>query len=252
MSTSQPGRKSTPRAADKLIVALDVNDKSAARAIVGELRAEVGAFKIGLELFTSAGPAFVEKLVSEGVKIFLDLKFHDIPNTVAGAAASAAKLGVWMFNVHALGGREMMLRAVESARETSRGHGLERPLVIGVSVLTSSDQKTLTEIGIERTVDAEVLSLAGLCHDCGLDGVVASAIEAAAIKKLPDTGGFVVVTPGIRPNNATNDDQKRVMTPGGAVAAGSDYLVVGRSVIGQPDRVGAVRSIIAEIETVIK
>ncbi len=197
MTTSQLGLSPTPRASDKLIVALDVGDKAAAKEIVNELSREVGAFKIGLELFTAAGPAFVEELVSSGVKIFLDLKFHDIPNTVAGAAASAARLGVWMFNLHALGGREMMVRAVESVNEICSREHLERPLVIGVTVLTSSDQQTLAEIGIQQPVDTEVSRLAGLCLGCGLDGVVASAMEAAAVRKLPETEGFIIVTPGI-------------------------------------------------------
>ncbi|MGH9949339.1 MAG: orotidine-5'-phosphate decarboxylase [Pyrinomonadaceae bacterium] len=235
---------------EKLIVALDVDSRSDATELIAELGDSVGAFKIGLQLFAVAGPEFVRKITSEGHRIFLDLKFHDIPNTAAKAAVEAAKLGVWMFNLHALGGSVMMRRTVENVGEFCVKQGIERPKIIAVTVLTSSDANELREIGIEREVQEEVVNLARLTAKCGLDGVVASAQEAGHIKNAVSSRPFVIVTPGIRSASATKEDQKRVMTPGGAINAGSDYLVIGRPITNAPDRVAAVRSIIDEIESI--
>ena len=229
----------------RLIVALDVPTAAEALSVVNELRGQVGAFKVGLQLFTAAGPEFVKKLTSSGVNIFLDLKFHDIPNTVASAAAEAARLGVWMFNVHATGGSKMMAQAKRSLDEVCERESIERPLLIAVTVLTSSDDSGLREIGINQSVDEQVRTLAKIAAAAGLDGVVASAREVPLIRKTSGTETLITVTPGIRATTATNDDQKRVMTFSEAIAAGSDYIVAGRPVIQARDRSAAVAELLA-------
>jgi orotidine-5'-phosphate decarboxylase len=233
---------------EKIIIALDVETAAKAREIIAELRPEVGAFKIGLQLFTSEGASFVREVVADGVKIFLDVKFHDIPNTVAKAASEVARLGIWMFNVHALGGGEMMRRTVESVREVCEKENLVRPKIIGVTMLTSANRDTLIEVGIGEEIEAQVLNLARLTAKCDLDGVVASPLEARSIRAMVEKKEFLIVTPGIRPVFATNDDQKRVMTPKDAVQAGADYLVIGRAVTGAEDKSAAVRKILEELE----
>ena len=238
-----------PESKNQIIVALDVATAEEARQIIKELSGEVGAFKIGLQLFTAAGASFVRETIAAGAKIFLDVKFHDIPNTVARAATEAARLGVWMVNVHALGGAEMMRKTVEAVREVCAKENLEQPKIIGVTVLTSSNQATLREVGIETETREEVLKLAGLAAECELDGVVASPLEIEAIRAQVEKPNFLVVTPGIRPNFATNDDQKRVMTAKDAMAAGADYLVIGRPILQAENRLAAVRKISEEIET---
>lgn len=240
------------QAKDRIIVALDVTTAAAARELVAEVAGEVGAFKIGSQLFTAAGPGLVSEFTKAGHKIFLDLKFHDIPNTVAGSAAEAARLGVWMFNVHALGGSEMMKRAAEEVRNTAESEGSTRPLIIAVTVLTSSDDATLGEVGIDTSAAEQVLRLARLASDSGLDGVVASAREAAAIRQAVNTPGFVVVTPGIRASDATIDDQKRVTTVAKAFASGSDYVVIGRPITHAADRVEAIRKFVGEVKSINK
>jgi len=240
------------QAKDRIIVALDVATAGEAREIIAELGNSVGAFKIGSQLFTSAGPSLVRELTGAGHRIFLDLKFHDIPNTVANAAVEAARLGVWMLNVHALGGGEMMQHAARSVRTVCEREGLTRPLVIAVTVLTSSDEATLREIGIDGTSEDEVVRLAKLAADSGLDGVVASPREARAIREVVPTAGFSIVTPGIRPLSATIDDQKRVTTIAEAFANGSSYVVVGRPIIGAPDRRAAVERFVEESEIIKK
>jgi orotidine-5'-phosphate decarboxylase len=237
---------------DRIIIALDVEKAAHARDIVAELRHSVGAFKIGLQLFTSEGPAFVSELTRSGLKIFLDLKFHDIPNTVAKASIEAVRLGVWMFNLHILGGPDMMKSSVEEVANICEKENLERPNVIGVSVLTSSDSSTLAAVGIDADVNREVERLASLAFDCGLDGVVASPNEAALVRKAIPRKDFMIVTPGVRPANATSDDQKRVMTPGEALRIGSDYLVVGRPVTASRDRSSVLEGILNEIESLIE
>ncbi len=232
----------------KIIVALDVMSAPEALQIVSELNGSVGAFKVGLQLFVAQGPSFVRKIVESGAKIFLDLKFHDIPNTVAKASVEAAKLGVWMFNVHASGGSEMMKMAKAEVGEVCERANLNRPLIIGVTVLTSSDQRTLIESGIERGVEQQVVALARLTAASGLDGVVASPNEVTAIRRSVVNPDFLTVTPGIRPKLATLDDQKRVTTFGQALANGSDYVVIGRPITGAKDRVKAVEQILGEVE----
>lgn len=240
------------KAKDRIIAALDVPTEAEARRIADELRDSVGAFKVGLQLFTAAGPGFVRDLVSSGARVFLDLKFHDIPNTVAAASVEAARLGVWMFNLHASGGSEMMRRASDQLREACDREALPRPLIIGVTVLTSSNREALTEVGIAEEPFGQAVRLARLAAECGLDGVVASPQEAASIKNEIGKPDFLIVTPGIRPVDATKDDQKRVMTAGGAIAAGADYLVIGRPILEAPDRNAAVQAIISEIGSVSK
>jgi orotidine-5'-phosphate decarboxylase len=238
-----------PKVKEKIIVALDVETAGAARQIIDEIGGEVGAFKIGLQLFTAAGASFVREIVEQNIKLFLDLKFHDIPNTVAAASVEVARLGVWMFNVHALGGGEMMRRTVENVREVCAKENLRVPKIIGVTVLTSSNQETLKEIGIEREIEREVLNLAQLTAKCGLDGVVASPLEVEKIRSNVENKDFLIITPGIRPGFATNDDQKRVMTPKEALSQGADYLVIGRPITERADKLSAVRQILEEIET---
>ncbi|HEX8637005.1 MAG TPA: orotidine-5'-phosphate decarboxylase [Pyrinomonadaceae bacterium] len=232
---------------DRIIVALDVETAAAARKIIDEIGSQAGAFKIGLQLFTSAGASFVRETVERGIKVFLDVKFHDIPNTVAKASIEVARLGVWMFNVHAAGGAEMMLRTRESVGEFCEKENMVPPKIIGVTVLTSSNRETLRETGVEREIDSQVVNLARLTAKCGLDGVVASPHETTLIRRNLENPNFIVVTPGIRPDFATNDDQKRVMTPKQAVADGANYLVVGRPVVRADDKLKALRSILAEI-----
>jgi orotidine-5'-phosphate decarboxylase len=216
-----------------ILVALDVDGPDAARTLADGLRGAVGGFKIGMQLFTSAGPGVVRSFVEQGDRVFLDLKFHDIPNTVAGAVAAAAELGVWMVNVHAGGGRAMLEAARRGAVEGAARRGGPRPLVIAVTVLTSMDADTLATIGIAESPLDHVVRLARLTQDAGLDGVVASPREVEAIRQAcgPD---FCIVTPGIRGGSAATgpDDQQRTTTPADAIAAGSSYLVVGRPITG--------------------
>jgi orotidine-5'-phosphate decarboxylase len=237
------------KAKDRIIVALDVATAGEAREIVSELGDSVGAYKIGSQLFTAAGPSLVQELVAAGHRIFLDLKYHDIPNTVAHAAVEAARLGVWMFNVHALGGREMMTRTLDAVRAECERASLRRPLVIAVTVLTSSDDNTLEEVGIHSAIEDEVVRLATLASECGLDGVVASPRELNAIKRAISRPDFSIVTPGIRPFFATLNDQKRVTTIAEAFANGSTYVVIGRPIVGASDRIAAVRMLVEEAET---
>ena len=238
---------------NKIIVALDVPSPTEARKFIEQLRDDVGAFKIGLQLFTAAGAQFVRETVHSGIKIFLDLKFHDIPNTVAQASIEAARLGVWMFNVHALGGSEMMRRAIEGVRETCAKENLNQPKIIAVTVLTSSSEETLREAGIVSEVQNQVLKLAQLTFECGLDGVVASPQEIQLIRNELTNKDFLIVTPGVRPQLqksafASPDDQKRVMTPCDAIKAGADYLVIGRPVLQAEDPVLAIHKILRDIE----
>jgi orotidine-5'-phosphate decarboxylase len=235
---------------EKIIVALDVETPDEARKIIAEIGGEVGAFKIGLQLFTAAGASFVREAVGKNIRLFLDVKFHDIPNTVAKASVEVARLGVWMFNVHALGGGEMMRRTVENVREVCAKENLAAPKIIGVTVLTSSDRETLREVGIDKEINSQVVNLARLTAKCGLDGVVASPLEVESIRRNIGKEDFLIVTPGIRPGFATNDDQKRVMTPAEAVRQGADYLVIGRPITHSADKPDAVRKILEEMETV--
>lgn len=235
-----------PNIRERIIVALDVETADEAREISRELSGQVGAFKIGLQLFTTAGPGLVREFTEAGEKVFLDLKFHDIPNTVAKASAEAARLGVWMFNVHASGGREMMVRTSAEVAEICEKESIQKPLVIAVTVLTSSNAETLEEVGIVIPVVTQVENLARMAAECGLDGVVASPHEVSAVRLAVTSPDFLVVTPGIRPISATNDDQKRVTTIRQALANGSDYVVIGRPITQAKDRLQAVESLVRE------
>ncbi|HHX24004.1 MAG TPA: orotidine-5'-phosphate decarboxylase [Thermoanaerobacterales bacterium] len=220
---------------EKVIVALDTSEEETALNLVKLLKNKISTFKVGLELFCSQGPSIVKKITNEGCKVFLDLKFHDIPNTVAGAARAAAKTGAYMFNVHASGGREMMEKAREAANQIDSD---TKPIILGVTVLTSIDQKDLIDINITESPINQVITLAKLTKESGLDGVVASPKEISAIRKA--TGeDFLIVTPGVRPNWATKGDQKRVMTPAEALDVGASYIVVGRPVTAARDPVEA-------------
>jgi orotidine-5'-phosphate decarboxylase len=275
---------------DKLIVALDLPSGDAATRMAERLQGHVGMFKVGSELFTAEGPVPLRYLVTTGHRVFLDLKFHDIPNTVRAAAREAAELGVSMVNVHACGGRKMMEAALEGAcsvlrsvsrrmqdsamRHPLRGCALDRPVqgsagtgvedgarpkVLAVTILTSLESQDLEELGISGTPVQAVIRLARLAQSAGLDGVVASAREIAALRQAcgPD---FLIVTPGIRPasalrhpgqGSAATDDQARIATPASAIAAGADFLVVGRPITGAPDPVAAADAIVAEMDEAI-
>ncbi len=232
---------------NRILVALDVESAGKALALADALRGSVAGFKIGKQLFTAEGPAVVRALSSRGDRVFLDLKFHDIPNTVAGAIRSAVATGAWMVNVHASGGTAMMKAAAEAARHAAASAGVERPLVIGVTVLTSLDDTALAEVGTSRNVLDQVVHLARLADAAGLDGVVASPREIQAIRAAtrPD---FAIVTPGIRPaGQGRADDQARTLTPAEAVAAGATYLVIGRPITAAPDPRAAADAISAGI-----
>ena len=231
---------------ERLIVALDVETKEKAMELVKKLKSEVKVFKIGSELFTSCGPSIVDEIQKTGSKVFLDLKFHDIPNTVAKSARAAVKLGVFMFNVHALGGLDMMRKAAEAAQDEAVRLKIERPKVIAVTILTSMDQNSLKKIGMDDNIKDRVLVLARLANDASLDGVVASASETKLIRENLDRD-FLIVTPGVRPSWAAANDQKRVATPKEAVDNGASFIVVGRPIIGSPDPVKAARKILEEI-----
>jgi orotidine-5'-phosphate decarboxylase len=233
---------------DRILVALDVETRDEALRLADTLRGSVGGFKIGSRLFTAEGPSMVRTLTERGDRVFLDLKFHDIPNTVATAVAAAAGLGVWMVNVHATGGTKMMQAARDAAHETAAKKNLPPALVIAVTVLTSMSQAALQETGVPIDVIDQVLRLAELARDAGLDGVVASPRETAAIRRRCGAG-FAIVTPGIRGGaaTATKDDQERTMSPAEAVAAGASYLVVGRPIIAAPDPRQAAEAIVSSL-----
>lgn len=235
------------KASDKLIVALDVPGAREALNLFEQLRGVVSLFKVGSQLFTAAGPAIVREIIAGGGRVFLDLKFHDIPNTVAAASVEAARLGVWMLNLHALGGALMMRHAVEAVALASEREGFARPLIIAVTVLTSADAATLAEVGIQSEPLAQVLTLARLAQQCGMDGIVASPHEVAAVRAGVKREGFVLVTPGVKPAGTAADDQKRIMTPAGAVRAGADYLVIGRAILNAPDPSSEARRICDEM-----
>ena len=233
--------------ADRLIVALDVDSLDRATGLVDALAGQVTRFKIGSQLFTAEGPRTVEAVRKRGGEVFLDLKFHDIPNTVEGAAREAVRLGVFMFNVHASGGRAMMSAAARGAADAARTLGVPKPLVIAVTVLTSLDRAALAgELHVASSVEGHVLHLCSLAREAGLDGSVASPNEIRAIRNAMGPR-WAVVTPGVRPAGSEQHDQSRVATPRSAVAAGADYLVVGRPITGAPDPARAAAAILTEM-----
>jgi len=230
---------------NKIIIALDVPGKDEAIALVSRLKS-ARTFKVGLELFTAEGPALFRKLRALRKDIFLDLKLHDIPNTVAGAVRSAFRHGVQMMTIHASGGREMMARAAETARQTSEELKRPKPVLLGVTVLTSLKGPDLAEVGAAADVAGQVLRLAGLAKTAGLDGVVCSPQEVEVLRR--EFGKeLVIVTPGIRPVWAAAQDQKRIMTPAEAVAKGADYLVIGRPITGAPSPEEAFLRVVDEL-----
>lgn len=221
----------------KIIVALDYANANSALRLVEQLNPNLCRLKVGKELFTAAGPTFVEQLARLNFGVFLDLKFHDIPNTVAKACAAASNLGVWMLNVHASGGLEMMQAAKQAVNESA-----SKPLLIAVTVLTSMNQQTLNQTGIQTDLTTHVLNLAILTKQAGLDGVVCSALEAAMLRNQLGTD-FCLVTPGIRPANVNQDDQSRVVTPAEALRNGSSYLVIGRPITKAENPLAALEAI---------
>lgn len=235
-------------ARQKIIFALDVETFAEAKHWVSVLTGHVGMFKVGKQLFTAHGPEIVRMIENFGGEVFLDLKYHDIPNTVAMASREAARLGVKLFNLHALGGYEMMARTVEILDREFKG--MKRSKVLAVTILTSSNEETLREVGIALPVKEMVVMLAKLAKKAGIDGVVASPLEVPLIREACGND-FLIVTPGVRPASSSIDDQKRVLTPGEAVAAGSDYLVIGRPIAAAPDPLAACEAIIDEIMAVI-
>ena len=230
----------------KVIVALDFAEPRQAMALVERMDPQSCALKVGKEMFVIAGPEPVRRMIERGFRVFLDLKFHDIPNTVGQACAAATRLGVWMLNVHAAGGRAMLNAARDAVERASALRGTPKPLLIGVTVLTSLDAGDLEEVGFAGTPEAMVLRLARLSAECGLDGVVCSAVEAPVLRRALGSH-FKLVTPGIRPSGAAADDQARVVTPEVAIANGADYLVIGRSITQAADPPAALARINATL-----
>jgi len=234
----------------KLILALDVSEYQYALELIDRFRDAIEVFKVGLELYTVAGPEIINQIHKRGRKVFLDLKFHDIPTTVSKAGIAAARLGVFMFNVHASGGLDMMRKCREDVINLCLKENLDKPRMIGVTVLTSMSQETLkNEIGVQHSLNTHVRHLAGLALKAGLDGVVASAREAAMIRGHCGRG-FLIVTPGIRPSWTPADDQWRTMTPKQALKEGADFLVMGRAILNQSDPMKAIELIQKEMASV--
>jgi orotidine-5'-phosphate decarboxylase len=251
--------KTPTNAKERIVVALDVADRDSALSLVEKLSGLVGMFKIGKQLFTAEGPGLVREIIAAGEKVFLDLKYHDIPNTVAGAAQSAAQLGVSIFNVHALGGSEMMRAVVAFQNQNPYLHDDEdplqpaartsatRPAVLGVTVLTSMNDLSLAEVGIALNADEMVVRLATLARDAGLDGVVASPKEIRLIRERVASKNFIILTPGIRPLWSASGDQKRVATPADALRDGADFMVIGRAITDGKDPRANAERILEEI-----
>lgn len=242
------GRGTDATEADpRVIVALDFADPAQAMAFVDRLDPAACALKVGKEMFVVAGPEPVRRMIERGFRVFLDLKFHDIPNTVARACAAATRLGVWMLNVHAAGGRAMLVAARESVARTAAERAASRPLLIAVTVLTSLGATDVAEVGFAETPEKIALRLALLAVDCGLDGAVCSAVEAPALRRALGAG-FKLVTPGIRPAGSETDDQSRIVTPEAAIARGADYLVIGRPITQAADPLAVLARINRSLE----
>lgn len=231
---------------NKLIVALDMESLDKAQELVKILKPKVKIFKIGMQLFTAYGPKAVEIVKNAGAEVFLDLKFHDIPSTVSLAACEAVKMGVFMFNVHCLGGKAMLTAASQAVKDAADKRNGKKPLLLGVTILTSMDRAELNRIGIAKSARKQVINLAILAKSCGLDGVVCSGEEIEIIKKTCGKD-FITVVPGIRPAGKEAGDQKRVTTPSSAIKSGADFIVVGRPITESPDPLKAAESIIAEM-----
>lgn len=229
-----------------IIVALDVAEVDRAARLVEELAPHVGAFKVGAELFTLAGPEIVQRIRSTGLSVFLDLKFHDIPNTVAKAVAAAVRLDVQMLTVHASGGLAMLRAAEQASQETAAERGTEPPLVLGVTVLTSLDSDELSEIGFQGNAAKQVERLAGLAARAGLRGLVCSPLETVALRQIVPSR-MKLVTPGIRGPGQAANDQRRTLSPAEALAAGADWLVIGRPICGAPNPADAAKAILATL-----
>ncbi len=234
---------------EKLILALDISDAGYAIELIDKFSSYISIFKVGLELFTAAGPSIVHEIQKRDRRVFLDLKFHDIPNTVSKAGISAARLGVFMFNVHASGGLDMMKKCSEDVVNVCLKENLNRPRILAVTVLTSMSQQVLRdEVGIQHSLNTHVRHLSGLALKAGLDGVVASGREATMVRGHCGRG-FLVVTPGIRTSWTPVDDQMRTMTPRDALRQGADYIVMGRSILNQLDPIKAIELIGAEMQS---
>ncbi len=231
---------------DKIILALDVKDMAQARHWVDLLKDYIGFFKVGQQLFTSTGPAVVGMIKDLGGRVFLDLKFHDIPATVSRAGEEAVKLGVAMFTLHASGGLEMMQKTVDAVEATAKQSGIAKPKILAVTILTSFEQEELKRIGVSKPLEEAVVLLAKLAQEAKVDGVVASAREVGLIRESCGDD-FLIVTPGIRPRGAKLEDQRRVLTPQEAIAQGANYLVIGRPILQANDPVKAVKDLIREI-----
>ncbi len=239
--SGKSNNKSSSKIEERIIVALDVGDFGRAEELVRDLRGAISFFKVGLELFTASGPDVVKMVIDHGARVFLDLKFFDIPNTVRGAVRSASSLNVSIINVHALGGADMMKAAAKAAAETKNS-----PKVIAVTVLTSFDEAGFSNIGYSASIEDSVVSLATTAKDAGLDGVVSSPNEVRTLKNHLGKD-FLIVTPGVRPHWSTTDDQKRVMTPSDAFDAGADYIVIGRPITAAKDPRAAAERVIEEL-----
>lgn len=258
--TSEKSAAISQSVKDRIVVALDVSDRASALRLVEQLSGLVGMFKIGLQLYTAEGQSLVREIVSAGERVFLDLKFHDIPNTVAGATKSILDLGISIFNVHTLGGIEMMQAAANTASEYAKSASgqsksssllsTNRPAVLGVTVLTSMSGEDLASVGIESNVENEVARLAALARDAGLDGVVASPREIRLIRERVAADSFIILTPGIRPAWSASGDQKRIATPASAISDGADFIVIGRAITDSVDPRGAAERILEEIAAV--
>jgi orotidine-5'-phosphate decarboxylase len=225
---------------ERIVLVLDVSSRAEALELVGSLNGLTGMFKVGLQLFTAEGPALVREIIERGGKVFLDLKFHDIPNTVRNAAVEAAKLGVSMMTIHTAGGRKMMEHVV---KDVTAQFGRNKPIIVGVTVLTSLDDAGLEEIGIHTPMEEQVLRMARLAESCGLDGVVCSPHEIESIRRWVGPQ-FKIVTPGIRLPGQASNDQQRTAAPGAAIAAGADYIVVGRAITSSADPRHALEQVI--------